>query len=182
MAARGRRAGRSFRRSGGNTDWARLVSTVSTTLAANTKIIAATFQLSNPGIGETVRRTRGRFMVVSDQVSFVEDHLGAMGMMIVNDVAAGIGITAIPGPVTEAGDDGWFVWEPLVACSQMNPTATSSGIGSGSMAMCSFEFDSKAMRRVEEGFQMVMVVENASSSTGFKFAFGVSLLSSRTGS
>ena len=124
--------------------------------------------LSNPGIGETVRRTRGWLSINSDQVAAPEEQLGAFGIMVVNDLAIAAGAASIPGPVTDASDDGWFVWVPLL---RAGPLATS-------LESLNVEFDSKAMRRVEEGFGIAFMVENASATDGLKIACGVSLLSS----
>ncbi len=150
------------------TNWARLVSTVGIVVAANTKILSTTIVLSNPGIGETVRRTRGVIAIASDQGAVVEDQLGAFGMVVVSDLALAAGAASIPGPGTDASDDGWFVWRPFVG----------RGDSSNNRVAFNFEFDSKAMRRVEEGFGIAIMVENTSAATGLVISFAVSLLSS----
>ena len=152
------------------TNWARAVSGSPQVVAsAGQKVLVASVTLSNPGIGETVRRTRGRFFVTSDQSAAQESQLGAFGMIVVTDVAAAIGITAIPGPVTEANDDGWFVWFPIMQRSS-DQTQSRSG--------WEYEFDSKAMRRVEEGSQIAVMYESASASAGAEIVTGFSLLTS----
>ena len=149
------------------TNWARTVQAVELTVAAATKALLVTFSLSNPSIGETVRRTRGRILIQSDQTGADEAYMGAMGAIVITDLAIAAGAASIPGPVTDASDDGWFVWEPLLGSHQ-------SGEGDAQV----FEFDSKAMRRIEEGFGLAFMVENASATTGLEIAFGVSMLSS----
>ena len=154
------------------TDWGRLVSVAYVVVAAGTKVLVATVSLSNPGIGETVRRTRGRLSIESDQAAAFEDQVGAFGMIVVNDLAIAAGVASIPGPVTDQNDDGWFVWVPFGQSSQLN----AADVGFSSRE---YEFDSKAMRRVEEGFTVAVVVENASPTDGLAIWHGWSQLSSR---
>ena len=92
-----------------STNWARSVSEEWFLLAANSKVLALTTVLSNPGIGETVRRTRIVFGVNTDQGALFEDWNGALGGVVVNDLAVGVGVGSIPSPGAEASDDGWFV-------------------------------------------------------------------------
>ncbi len=153
------------------TDWARLVPTAMTTLAASSKVLLATFTLSNPGIGETIRRTRGMIWVASDQATVLEDQIGAVGMMIVTDRAVAVGITAIPDPVTEATDDGWFVWVPILQQGDTGPNHISG---------FQYPFDSKAMRKVPEGFSIVVVAANSHGADGFDVGINLSMLSSRS--
>jgi len=151
--------------------WTRAVSVSPFLVPDASKVFILFSLLNNPGIGETIRRTRGMFFIDSDQSVATERQLGAFGAMVVTDVAAAAGVASIPGPVSEASDDGWFLWVPIV--QQHVETAVAPTHGTA------YEFDSKAMRRVEEGFQIVFVVENASvASGGFQITFGVSLLTS----
>ncbi len=159
--------GRSVR---AGTSWGRIVQTAQFTIATSTKVIPVTFLLDNQGISETVRRTRGMVFVTSDQPSASEAIFGAYGLIVVTDAAAAIGVTAVPGPVTEANDDGWFVWQPFM-------TKGADTIASYQPA---FEFDSKAMRKVDTGFQIVMVIENASGTNALVAAVAVSMLTSRS--
>ena len=163
------------------TNWARAVPAngTMTTVAATNKAILGSVVLSNPGIGETIRRTRGLVSIRSDQASAFEEITGAFGMMVVNDVALALGVTGIPGPVTEANDDGWFVWLPFSELMVGNAGASPASIFA-SRASMNYEFDSKAMRRVEEGFSVVMMIENEDSANGLVAGVSFSILSSRT--
>ncbi len=135
----------------------------------SSKVVVATQVLNNPGIGETVRRTRGVAIISSDQAAGVEDQFGALGFIMVNDLALAAGAVSIPGPVTDGSDDGWFVWQPLLGVGN---------IGANGRVGYVVPFDSKAMRRVEEGFGIAIMVENASAANVFDFALGFSVLSS----
>ncbi len=139
-------------------------------MPAASKVLLATFSLSNAGIGETVVRTLGRFMWKTDQASAVETQVGAFGLIVVNDIALAAGAASIPGPVTDASDDGWFVWEPFASSME--------GFTTGEPGSNAFlqDYESRAARRVEEGFGMAVMVENAPSTTAFQFLFTASLL------
>ena len=160
------------RRGPSRTNWGRTVNPIQVTVAAATKVFLSGFALDNPGISETVRRTRGQIFVRSDQGAASEDQVGAFGMMKINDVALAAGAASIPGPATEASDDGWFVWQPI---TQMGAAAT---VGAGRLGIL-YTFDSKAMRTIEEGFGIAIMFENAHATHGLVITWAVSLLSSR---
>ncbi len=160
---------RQFTRAPGRTDWARSVSTAHLALPAATKLFVGSFGLANPGISETVRRTRGMISAFSD-TSSLNEIVGAFGMVVVSSTAVAVGATAIPGPITDESDDGWFVWVPFVAMGSQS---------AGGQAGYRADFDSKAMRTVDEGFEIAVVFENAHATNAIEVAFGVSLLASR---
>ena len=155
------------------TNWGRTIFSL-VTVGASTKVLLGVFILDNLGIAETVRRFRGRFLVVSDQVANTEINTGAFGMIVVNDLAAAVGATAIPGPFTDASDGGWFVWEPIVSLSSA-ANGAAGVMQTGGM----IDYDSKAMRRIEPGFQIAIMAENAGASFVWQIAVGMSLLTSR---
>ena len=125
----------------------------------------ATLALSNPGIGETVRRARGSISVSAIAGGDIEV---AMGMVVVSDLALAAGSASIPGPITDGSDDGWFVWTPVVSDSPLSTAAEGHVV----------EFDSKAMRRIEEGFGVAVMVENQSSVVSVNVHLAFSVLAS----
>ncbi len=138
-------------------------------VAAGTKQLLATFTLSGE-FEETILRSRIRFSIKADTVS--ETQVGAFGLMVVTDIAAAVGATAIPGPATDAGDDSWFVHQPIV---QFADTGTT-----GENAM-NYDVDSKAMRKVPQGKVVVVMVENPQVTTGgFLIQYFVRLLAKVT--
>ncbi len=157
------------RRAKAVTTWSRFPSTASVpvTIAFGAEVILATVELSNPGIGETILRTRGLLQVTSDQGSAFEDQNLAFGMIVVSDPAAAVGITAVPKPGVEASDDGWFVHQYVM----------SAGASVNANDVSRLYFDSKAMRRVEEGFQIAVVAENMNGSHGLRVDFAFAILS-----
>ena len=159
------------------TNWARTLISGPVTVAAGAKVLLASLVLSTAGINEVVRRTRGQILITADNVTTGNWLVGAFGLIVVNDLALAAGVASIPGPVTDRSDDGWFVWEPVMQLSQATD-GVSSGIGNSGAVP--FMFDSKAMRRVAEGFGIAIVFENGSVADQIEVGFVLSLLSSRT--
>ena len=161
--------GRSTRAPG---SWARTFDSL-TSIAVSSKTLLGQIVLSNPGINETVRRVLGTIYVQSDQLVANERQIGAFGMAVVSDLALAAGAASIPGPVTDASDDGWFLWQPI-------------NWGNGSDATqiwadhISYAFDSRAMRRVQEGYGIAIMVENADAAHVFQIQTVLSLYATRT--
>ncbi len=105
----------------------------------------------------TIVRTRGILSLQSDQQAATESPQASFGMAIVSEQAVAIGITAVPTPVTDRGSDLWFVYESMFA-----EWTFSSAVGSQSFLMTR-AVDSKAMRKVEDGEDMVFVAESDSA-------------------
>ncbi len=108
----------------------------------------------------TIVRTRGIWGIASDQVAATEFQEAAVGEILVTDQALAIGVTAVPTPVSDSGSS-WFAYNSLVSSF-----AFSSGVGFDSQAMQTQVIDSKAMRKVEEGYQPIVVVGASSISDG----------------
>jgi len=111
----------------------------------------------------TIVRTRGWVFVKSDQEANTEVPFGAMGMSVVSDTAILIGITAIPTPITDESSDLFFMWQSFIADRSI---ISAIGFDDGGSV---FHFDSKAMRKVEEGSDLAITLENASSTAGLSF-------------
>ena len=77
--------------------------------AASKVLISSFVVVDTFGIDLTVLRTVGRFAVASDQASAIETQTGAWGLIRVTDLAVAAGVASLPGPFTDAQDDGWFV-------------------------------------------------------------------------
>ena len=106
----------------------------------------------------TLVRTRGYLFVQSDQVAAREEAFGALGMCVVKDPAAAVGGTSLPGPLTEMGDDIWFLWQPW-ACDH-------DTLGNQAYSMV---FDSKAQRKFVPGETIVVQMENSASGFGVEY-------------
>ncbi len=119
----------------------------------------------------TVVRTRIELYVRSDQVAATEDQSGAMGMAVVSSQAVAVGVTAIPTPVTEIGSDLWFVHQTI-----FNAEFGDSAGGNGANRGHHWTIDSKAMRKVEDGQDVVIVIEDAGLGGGARFFIGGRML------
>jgi len=135
-------------------------------------VLVATFALDNDGIDETVLRVVGGISIASDQAAASESQFGAMGMCIVTDTAAALGITALPDPVTDVSDDIWFQY-----VSWAQELRFSDATGFEPQFASWYPFDSKAKRILHSGQTVVVIVANASASFGFKFAVNLRVLS-----
>jgi len=109
----------------------------------------------------TIVRVRGHLAAGSDQSANTEPWLVSLGLCVVSDQAMAIGVTAVPTPQLDAGSDLWFVYETLAG-----RFVVSSAVGLLESMVNWKDFDSRAMRKVEEGQDLAAVVESGSISTG----------------
>ncbi len=107
----------------------------------------------------TVVRSRGMLSVRSDQIAATEDVIGAYGMAVVSTQASGIGVSAIPTPVTDDNSDLFLVFQAFMH-SFHTDNAGANHEPAGDIVM----LESKAMRKVEEGNDLVTVVETATAA------------------
>ncbi len=115
----------------------------------------------------TITRTRLWAHVKSDQAATTEVYGCGLGAAVVSDQASAIGVTAVPTPVTDQDSDLFFLYETfvgeLVVSSAIGIYEGGNGRG----------VDSRAMRKVEDGSDVVFVLETMSSpvaGTTFDFA------------
>ncbi len=94
----------------------------------------------------------------SDQAAAIENQSAMIGWAVVSDQAVAIGVTAIPTPLTDMGSDLWFLHKTMFADESNLTDRTRSGQY--------FSVDSKAMRKVEEGQDIVIVSELGAASEG----------------
>ena len=166
----------SSRRRNPNRSWGGTIFPTYTTVAAGSKVLLTTVVLSNPGIDETILRTVGNISIQSDQLAAGEQQLGAFGLIVVTDLAIAAGVASIPDPVTDAADDGWFVYVPFA-----QSFAFASAVGFDSKCDRLYSFDSKAKRKFEEGQTIAVVVANAHSTHGLQISAGFRILSMVSG-
>ena len=150
-------------------DWARVVSATLITVPAASKVVLATF-VDSSGEDRTVRRSIGMLWVQSDQVSVVEEQTGALGALVVTDLAVAAGAGSIPGPVTDRNDDVWATWMPFLQASELPADTDTRRAG------YHYHFDSKGQRKLPGGTQYVFMVENSSATEGLQVMFAASVL------
>ncbi len=107
----------------------------------------------------TVVRVRGSVYISSDQSGAVERQLGAIGFAVVSEEAIAVGGTALPIPISNEGSGLWFVHR--IFANAMRTTTDSH--------LEEFPFDSKAMRKVEQGQNIAVMIENADSTFGLQY-------------
>jgi len=101
----------------------------------------------------TIVRSHFMFLLRSDQSAAVEHQVAAWGIAVVSDQASAIGVTAVPTPLTDLASPLWFLHQ-LVASDE-------SEVVDKTRPQQVKYVDSKAMRKVEIGQDVVIVVENA---------------------
>jgi len=109
----------------------------------------------------TVVRTHINWFIRSDQTGALEAFQTGLGLAVVSDQAAAIGVSAVPTPYTDLGSDLWFfhqiqTWTFLFV----------SGIGVHPTGGSDRDFDSKAMRKVDVGQDIAITLENSALSLG----------------
>ncbi len=167
-----RRGGRSWRLA---TFWSGSVPTVLTNVVANSKVLLLSFTNSDDE-DLTLRRVRGLLQVQSDQVAASEIQVGALGGGIFSSAAITAGVASLPDPVMDVSDDIWSVYTHIGQTLQFI-----SAVGIRPDFSTLYEVDSKAMRKMPDGYSFAFVVANDSAVGAFQVSLGVRLLFSFTG-
>ena len=116
-------------------------------------------------------RTHLTVGIRSDQLLATEDQIGAIGLCIVSDQALAIGVTAVPTPITDMESDLWFLHKVLINSMFFSTAASFQSPGS-----IVYEIDSKAMRKVNDDEQIVIVQEASGVSQGQVVSVGGRLM------
>ena len=104
----------------------------------------------------TIVWTRGKLYMRSDQEAATERQEVAYGEIVVQEPAFAIGVTAVPIPNTESSSD-FHVYEWLMNHSSLTSTE---------LPGVTQVIDSKAMRKVDVGQDIIAVAEVAAGSSG----------------
>ncbi len=129
------------------------------------------FALSAGGLAMrpfTIVRERFFWYTRSDVVTGGEVWGGAIGFCVVSDQSVAIGVTAVPTPITDIDSDLFYLY------------AANFGRFGGTQVEevgARKDLDSKAMRKVEEGQDAIIVLETAAVTEG---ASMVSVIGGRT--
>ena len=111
----------------------------------------------------TIVRTHVELQLQSDQTAASELQLGAVGICVVSDQASALGVTAVPTPVTDSASDLWFLHQWI-----MSSFLFASGVGVEEPNTRRYSIDSKAMRKVNNDEDVIVVAElNGAISSGF---------------
>jgi hypothetical protein len=105
----------------------------------------------------TIVRTHLAFHAGSDQIAARERWLVSIGCMVGSVESIVAGVASLPTPQTEQGSDFWFLHHTLIGTAPAAPVAEEGRLA---------QIDSKAMRRVEDGMNLAILVETGSVSAG----------------
>ena len=153
---RSRRPGRGFRRGTRSpSQWSGAIA--NSTLASDSKVALAVFTPVGGGSHVTPIRVVG--ILTFEFAATPSLGTGALGMGVFSDQAILTGVAALPDPITDIGDDLWMLIVPL-------PVVTNT-------RRATIEFDSRAMRKVEDGQSLVLIA--AQTATGVTLELSVYL-------
>ena len=107
----------------------------------------------------TIVRTRGYVNLLSDQQIATEAQSIAYGEIVVSDVALAAGVASVPTPITDSQSN-WHVFEGLA-----NRFILGTAVGFMEAGRERI-IDSKAMRKVAEGQDIITVAETTAISDG----------------
>jgi len=149
------------------TRWTGLIPLDVTQSAAGSTLV---FVLSAVGLALrpfTIVRTHLELGLRSDQAAAIETQIAGFGMAVVSEQASAAGVASVPTPVTELESDLWFLHTLMYADAG---TLTDGTIGGQFKSI-----DSKAMRKVEDGQDVVGVLER-SAADGLIMTVGFRML------
>jgi len=102
----------------------------------------------------TIIRTHLIIHIESDQSAASEFQLGAVGMAVVTEQAVAAGVGSVPTPVTDDDSDEFFLHQWC-----MNSFVFADATGFDDQAGKVYEVDSKAMRKVSDSDNVIVVAE-----------------------
>ncbi len=116
----------------------------------------------------TIVRSRFEIALRSDQAAGVEIQEGAVGIAVVSDQSVAIGVSAVPTPITDMGSNLWLLHHIVYA--------DESNLTDRTRPSTKLSIDSKAMRKVEVGQDIIVVVESTANSDGSTWVVGGRML------
>ncbi len=109
----------------------------------------------------TIVRNRGFWHIRSDQGTASETQAVSFAFSVVSDEALAVGVTAVPTPGTGKESDLFFVFETLLTALNFG-----SAIGVQHPFGVGAVYDSKAMRKVEDGQDIAQTIQTEGISDG----------------
>ena len=109
--------------------------------------------------GLTIARLRGEAMFsMRSAGSAADSWRGAVGMALVTDEAFAVGVTAVPGPLTDIDFDEWMWWSAFQLTAAIGAVASDEPSYPLTQAI-RIPIDNKAMRKFPVGKTLVCVAE-----------------------
>ena len=119
----------------------------------------------------TIVRTHLEVKFGSDQVAASETQEGAIGICVVSEQASAIGITAVPTPDTDLSSDLWLLNQVM-----FSEILFADATGFQDTTGVRYSIDSKAMRKVNDDQDIIVVMELTGASFGATFCVGGRML------
>ncbi len=105
----------------------------------------------------TVLRVRGEIMIIGTPDAATDSDVVGLGLVVVRSEAATAGGTSLPGPIGQVSSDSWL-WHQFVPLDAMGAT-TEALARTGGTAFHRVTVDSKAMRKLPQGSDLILVGE-----------------------
>jgi len=130
-------------------------------LSSDSKVALATFVPVGGGAHVTPIRVVGalRYQLAGSGVQ----GQAALGFGVFSDQAVATGVAALPDPITDIGDDLWMAMIPIGPFNDGTQKAT-------------IDFDSRAMRKVEDGQTLVAVASQTATGVVLELSLFVRVL------
>ena len=116
----------------------------------------------------TIVRTLLSYQLESDQAAAIEHQMAGTGVAVVSDQAVAVGVTAVPTPTTDMGSDLWFIHQLIFG----DESALTDRTRSATRVLV----ESKAMRKVQDGEDIVHVIEADTLGDGITIRSGGRML------
>ena len=117
----------------------------------------------------TVVRSHVALSIRSDQAAAIEHQNAAFGMAVVSDQSVAIGVTAVPTPVVDSFSSLWMLHTYIIG--------DESALTDRTRPATNLMIDSKAMRKVELGQDLIFVLEHVNGvGQGFIMSSGGRIL------
>ncbi len=109
----------------------------------------------------TLLRSRGEIIIFATPDAASDDDVVGLGIIVVQEAAATVGGTSVPGPVNDIDAD--WLWHRFVG---LDGGAVSAADSASILTNRIIEIDSKAMRRVKRDQVIVLVAELSTGQFG----------------
>ena len=129
------------------------------TVTSGSSIIASSLAFLEPA---TIVRVRADFTFMPTSFASDLNIVGAIGVGVVTEEAFTAGIASVPDPFDDADWGGWLLHKLFGAHFEFG-----TAVGTEFPASISIDLDSKAMRKVNSGDTMIVVIESQVGAFSF---------------
>ena len=119
----------------------------------------------------TIVRTRLQVGIISDQAAASEDQVAGLGIAVVSEQAQAVGVTAVPLLIDDMESDLWLMHQLVY-----NTFLFADGTGFQDGGLQQYAIDSKAMRKVDIGQDVIVVAQRGGAGSGLNLFVGGRIL------